>query len=106
MLSLSGDSVTTCTAIVPTLMCYSIFCRCDSCMIPAKAMHLLKRCRENPYKVRTEADMKQVVRDMEKETLTGVKQRIKDLAFTHGVHNVRVSKLSCNSNLARLIDGL
>jgi hypothetical protein len=39
-------------------------------MIPAKAMHLLKRCRENPYKVWTEADMKQVVRDMEKEALT------------------------------------
>jgi hypothetical protein len=47
--------------------------------------------------------MKRVVRDMEKEALTGVKQRVKDLAFTHGVHNVRVSKLSCNSNLARLI---
>ena len=72
-------------------------------MIPAKAMHLLKRCRENPYKVRTEADMKRVVRDMEKEALTGVKQRVKDLAFTHGVHNVRVSKLSCNSNLAPLL---
>jgi hypothetical protein len=50
--------------------------------------------------------MKRVVRDMEKEALTGVKQRVKDLAFTHGVHNVRVSKLSCNTNLARLIDGL
>jgi hypothetical protein len=55
------------------------------------------------YKDRTEADMKRVVRDMEKEALTGVKQRVKDLAFTHGVHNARVSKLSCNSNLARLI---